>query len=112
MNVWLGCLAAVLGLDVNDLLPFSFSKSGETLLLMGRDPATQTGHDDFFVKDRESPGHFFVAIDELGANIYVTPGSHLHFHYSTALKKLLKGAFVMEAVDVPPRTVLVGPGYV
>lgn len=74
--------------------------------------AAQTRHNEFVVKNGLSPGYFFTATGEVGTHLYVPPGSRLFVHYSTARKNLLKEAFVMEAVEIPPRSVFAGRGYV
>lgn len=65
MEVWVGWLAAALNLNDNGLLPCSHSRPSKILLLTGRSVAAQTGHSDIFVRDGESPRHFFFATGEV-----------------------------------------------
>lgn len=55
MDFWLGYLAVVLILDESGVLPCSISKTGRRLLLTGQGAATQTGHNEPFVRDGELP---------------------------------------------------------
>lgn len=77
-----------------------------------RGSVTQTGRNYFFVRDDESPGYFFTATTEVSAHLLVTWGSHLYVNYSSAQKKLVKNAFLIEEVNISPTCVHVGHGYV
>lgn len=54
--------------------------------MMGRVVEARTAHDNFVVRDEESQRYFFTVTGEVSANLCVTPGSHLHVHYSCARK--------------------------
>lgn len=47
----------------------------------------------------------------MSAHFYVSPGSHLYVHYSSAQKMLLKQAFVMEGMETPLSFFPVGHRY-
>lgn len=67
------------------------------MLLTERDTETQSvSHNDFVVKDRESPGYFFIASGEVGAYLHVTTGCHLCVQESAAPNTLLGEMFVIE----------------
>lgn len=79
---------------------------------MGRGAAVQTEHNNFGVRDVVSPGHLIAATGKLSAHLQVTPGLHLYVHYCSPQKELLRKAFVMEAMEVPTRSLFVCYGYV
>lgn len=85
----------------NVVSPCSVSRTGRRLLLSGQGAETQTLHNDYAVRDEESPGYFLTVTGEVSAHLYVTPGSHLHVHYNAARQKLLREAFMTEAVKIP-----------
>lgn len=66
----------------------------------------QTGHSDFFVRDKESEDYFDIVTGEVNAHLYLTPGMRLFVRYSGARKKLLRKTFVVEEVETPPTVVL------
>lgn len=68
----------------------------------------QTMQSDIAIRDGESTVHFFVATFEESAHSYVTPSSNLSIHYSGARNMLLREAFVMEVIKIPP-TFFSGP---
>lgn len=72
----------------------------------------QTGHNNFAVRDGESPAYFFIATSEVRAHLDATLGLRLYTHYSDAREKLLTKALVMEKVEILPTSVFVGHGYV
>lgn len=41
----------------------------------------------FAFKDEDSSRYVFTKIGEMSAHHYITPGSHLYVHYSSARKK-------------------------
>lgn len=112
MNVWLCWLRAVLNLDWNGVPQCSLSKFGGRQLLTRPGAEAPTGHKGFGVKDEESPGYFFVVIDEFCAHIYVTSGSHSYIHYSGAQIELLRGSPVTKGVEILPIFFLLGHGSV
>lgn len=64
--------------------------------------AAHPEHNDFVVRGEETPGNFFIVNGKIGAHLYVSLSSDLCVHYSAARENVLKKAFVMEAVELPP----------
>lgn len=88
VDTWLGWLAVILNLHSNGILPCTLFRTGGRLLLTRRGAAEKAGHNVFAVKFAMSPKYFSVAIGEVNAQLYATPGSHLYEHYIAARKKL------------------------
>lgn len=93
---WL--VAAVLILNQNGTWPCSLLEKGGKLLLTGCGAATQTGHKEVVVRDREWPGYSCIATGEVGAHFPITTESYLCVQYSVVEKKLLRELFVIEEV--------------
>lgn len=67
----------ILSLDENARALCSLPKAGGEPLLEGRDEEAQKSHNGFDVRDEEPPAYFLIVSGEVGARLYVTPGSHL-----------------------------------
>lgn len=112
MAQWLDWLAAVSSLDDTRLKQSSLRRTGRRRVLKNQSTAAQKQHSDFAVKGGEAPGTVHTATDRVIAHHYLTPSSHHYALYSGARKKLLKSAFVMEAVRISSGFAFVGHGYV
>lgn len=112
MDVSLSWLAAVVNLDETGVSPYSLSDTSRRLLLKERGEERQTGHNDYVVKDEESPRYYFTVTGEVSAHLYVTALPHLCLHYIGARKTLLTEAAEIEQVQITPTSFFVGSGYV
>lgn len=101
-----------LSLHENGLSSCSPRGSGGRLLLTARSEAEQTGRKDFVLRGGESTWYILTVSSEVSARIFVTISSYRYARTRVARKMLLREAFVKKAIEVLPRSVLVGPGYV
>lgn len=111
-DVWLGWPATALNLDENEISLCNLSKISGRRLLTGRRAEAQTGHNNFVVKNGQSPRCFVTVTNEASAHLCVTLSSYICVHFSDARKKLLRKGVVMEEIGASPSFVVVGRRYV
>lgn len=70
----------------------------------------QTRHKDCAVKGEESQLYFSFVTSEVSAYLYITRRTHLCVHYGDARRKVFRGAFVKEKVEILPASVVAGHG--
>lgn len=97
MDAWLDLAAFVFNLSNTGVSPCIYPRTGGKLLLTGRCTSEQKRHKVFVVREGKFVGY---------------PGPYLYVYCSAARKKLLTEPFLVEAVEIPPKSVFAGHGYV
>ena len=111
MDVWIGWVVALLNLDHDVYFKSWLPGTGGRLLLTGKDADDQCGHNDFVVRDGESPGYFVIANGPHTTSLLVAPSSHKYVKYEKSRLHMLSRTLEMEEIDIPPFSLFIGHGY-
>jgi len=112
LDMWLGCLAALLNISDNRRYQIWTPKTGGRWLATGRDCPAQTGHNDFSHSRGQDVGYFCITTGKDGASLWICESSHKYVFYPEGPKFELSKLLRLEKIAIPPYSVLFGHGYV
>lgn len=112
LDVWIGSVASLIGLDDDGQLETSLLATGGRFLLTGKGVTDQCGRNDFCVEVDVSPGYSVIDTGHHGSFLHVCPFSHSYVLYHQMRKYVLANTLKMEEVDITPFSLFVGHGYV